>query len=53
MLTRTWLYTAVTRGSAHVLLLGDPAAYQHALHNLRGTDRRTHLQDMLQEAEAE
>jgi len=50
MLTRSLLYTGVTRASELVLLYGQGHQVVRAAQNTRGTERRTTLQEQLQHA---
>lgn len=49
-LTRPWLYTAITRASERLVLVGQPEAVAAAASNTRGTCRGTRLQVNLQMA---
>jgi len=53
MLTRSLLYTAVTRASELVVLYGQATQVVRAAKNTRGTERRTTLQERLQHAMSE
>lgn len=49
MLTRKLFYTAVTRASAFLLMIGEESAVQAAAANTRGNTRNTDLEQLLQE----
>ena len=50
MLQRNVLYTALTRASRIVVIVGDPKAIGRAVHNVRSTRRNTRLCDRLKNA---
>lgn len=47
MLERQWLYTAITRGKRHVVLVANPKALKRAVTHLSGRRRMTTLQERL------
>ena len=47
MLQRNVLYTALTRASRIVVIVGDPKAIDRAVHNVRATRRNTRLCERL------
>jgi exodeoxyribonuclease V alpha subunit len=50
MLQRNVLYTALTRASRIVVIVGDPKAIGRAVHNVRSTRRNTRLRERLKNA---
>ncbi|HYH09397.1 MAG TPA: ATP-dependent RecD-like DNA helicase [Thermoanaerobaculia bacterium] len=50
MLQRNLLYTAVTRGSRYVILVGDRDAISRAVHNAKASRRWTRLEECLRSA---
>jgi hypothetical protein len=51
MLRRSLVYTAVTRASDYVLMIGQEAALAGAVKNMRGSERRTRLQSDLKSSD--
>ena len=49
LLQRNLLYTAITRGRRHVLLVGDPTAYAMAVNNRESLTRETDLERKVRE----
>jgi exodeoxyribonuclease V alpha subunit len=47
MLARRLFYTAITRSSARVVIVGDDAGFEKAVTNNTDTNRRTYLRDLL------
>lgn len=48
MLTRPLVYTAMTRAEKLLVMLGETEAFNSAVHNIRGTERRTNLKKLLE-----